>query len=504
MSLQKLKKTYGVFLAIIIGIIVISFVFTGINRVPTGGADTVAMVGDTPVKGREYQMAVEQFMQFANTYFGGKLSKEELEQQKRRVLERLIQGKMMLNIAERMDLRTSDEEVIKTVKSLPYFQTKQGFNLDMYKQALTYQGMTPTQFEESLAQDIKIKELSQLFQSLTVSKAYVDEIKKFKEQKYNVSALRFTKKPLEKFLSVSDSEINAFLKEPTNKAKVKSLFDSRKAQLDSPEQVKARHILIKVTKDVGEDKALNEIEKIRKNLTAKNFAQMADKFTQDPTGKGKGGSLGWFTHGRMVPEFEKEAFSLKLGTISEPVKTTFGYHLILVEDKKETKAAQYQDYEKKIAKEIIQSLDPKKLDQFVAQLESKLTSILSKGNKKELEEASQTYGVTLSLNTDLNLYDGTAGNITLDGKNVDQIFKHPNPNGQVFSARDASTITLIKVNSKIDNSKSEKNKDEKAKEVAANDSTGRKPQEMAMSEKLFQEVLRKEQENTKIKILKQI
>lgn len=503
MSLAKHRKTYGVFLAIIIGVIVISFVFTGVSRAPMGGVDTVAMVGKTPVKGREYQMAIEQTMQFANTYFGGKLRPEDLEQLKRRALDRLIQSKLMLNVADRMDLTVSSEEISKTIKTLPYFQTKQGFNLDLYKQALAYQGMTPAQFEESLAQDMKVKELTQVFQNYSVSKTYGEEIKKFQEQKLSVSAVRFSKKPLEKMIVVSDADVQSFLKEQINVAKVKSLFESRKSMFDRPEEVKARHILIKAEKAGDENAAREQALKIREGLTTQNFAAKANQLTQDPSGKGKGGDLGWFSRGRMVPEFEKEAFSAQVGSISAPVKSSFGYHLILVEGKKEAKAANLADYEKSLAKEIIQSQDSQKLEAVAIQVENKLVELLSRGDKKGLEEAKKNYGLMLATDAELNLFDGAAGAVTLDAKTVEQIFNHPNPQAEVFRTRDAATVTLIKVNGAVV-AKAAAKKDSKGQDLVNPELAGIQAQNMAFTEKLFQELLKKEQENTKIRMLKQI
>ena len=98
--------------------------------------------------------------------------------------------------------------------------------------------------------------------------------------------------------------------------------------LPKPE-VHAAHILIS-TQDKTEEEALTLIQEIHKNVTAANFAEYARKYSQDPGSKDNGGDLGWFGQGAMVPEFEQTAFALDVGKISEPVKTQFGYHLIIV------------------------------------------------------------------------------------------------------------------------------------------------------------------------------
>ena len=126
--------------------------------------------------------------------------------------------------------------------------------------------------------------------------------------------------------------------------------DGRKyydAHKNEYEKVKARHILIRFKgspvpvgekKDLTEEEALAKAKALRARLVAgEDFATIA-KAESDDTGSGSnGGDLNFFGHGQMVPAFEQAAFSQKVGEISEPVKSQFGYHLILVE-KHETKS----------------------------------------------------------------------------------------------------------------------------------------------------------------------
>lgn len=90
-------------------------------------------------------------------------------------------------------------------------------------------------------------------------------------------------------------------------------------------EIRASHILVKTKEDA---------EKIRQEIIAgKDFATAAKEVSLCPSGK-NGGDLGYFGKGAMVPEFEKAAFSLPVGKVSEPVKTQFGWHLIMVTEKK--------------------------------------------------------------------------------------------------------------------------------------------------------------------------
>ena len=90
-------------------------------------------------------------------------------------------------------------------------------------------------------------------------------------------------------------------------------------------KVKASHILVKTESEAR--KILDELKK------GANFAKLAKQVSECPSKK-KGGDLGWFGRGAMVREFEKAAFSLKKGEMSDIVKTQFGYHIIKVTDTK--------------------------------------------------------------------------------------------------------------------------------------------------------------------------
>lgn len=145
-------------------------------------------------------------------------------------------------------------------------------------------------------------------------------------------------------------------------------------------EVNARHILItwkglsnadkKVTRTKAEAKAL--ADKILKEAKANpsGFAALADKDTEDPGGKGKGGELGWFTHSTMVKPFADAAFAAKPGDIVGPVESDFGYHIIKVEDRRVSDARANQEVqkflenEKKSVKPVIVAPDIKAAQAF--------------------------------------------------------------------------------------------------------------------------------------------
>lgn len=140
------------------------------------------------------------------------------------------------------------------------------------------------------------------------------------------------------------------------------------------DEVEASHILIKTTDDSNkplpeaeQKKAKEKAEKVLKEVKAGgDFAELAKKYSQDPGSAAQGGSLGSFGKGMMVPEFEKVAFKMEPGEISDLVKTDFGYHIIKVTDRiKETTS--FEEAKEGIKEEILKN----KYGEKIASLQKK-------------------------------------------------------------------------------------------------------------------------------------
>lgn len=124
----------------------------------------------------------------------------------------------------------------------------------------------------------------------------------------------------------------------------KAYFDANPNQFISEKQVRAKHILVE--KEVQAKEILSEIK------AGKSFEDAAKEYSTCPS-KEKGGDLGYFKKGQMVPEFEKAAFEAAVGELTGPVKTQFGYHLILVEDKKEEQAVSFEDIRENLMEKLL-------------------------------------------------------------------------------------------------------------------------------------------------------
>jgi foldase protein PrsA len=146
---------------------------------------------------------------------------------------------------------------------------------------------------------------------------------------------------------------------------VKAYFDKNHAQFDKPAQVRAKHIL------VADLKTANDVE--AKLKAGGDFAALAKQYSTDPSNKDKGGELGFFGKGAMVPPFQDAAFSQPVGVVGKPVKSPFGYHIIVVEERHPaTKAT--------LASAHDQIVDVLKQQQMQQQVPAFLASLRDKAN----------------------------------------------------------------------------------------------------------------------------
>jgi parvulin-like peptidyl-prolyl isomerase len=159
-------------------------------------------------------------------------------------------------------------------------------------------------------------------------------------------------------------------------ADLQKYYDAHKSEY---EQVHARHILIHTApltagmKEQSDADALAKVQAVRKKIVdGADFAAVASQESDDAGSKVKGGDLGTFKHGQMVPPFDQAAFTLKVGELSEPVKTQYGYHLIKVESRD---AKTFEEVKPEIEKRV----GPQMAQDAVLDLEKKSNVVLDPG-----------------------------------------------------------------------------------------------------------------------------
>ena len=147
-----------------------------------------------------------------------------------------------------------------------------------------------------------------------------------------------------------------------SEADIKAYFDKNRAVFDKPAQVRARHILT-----TDEAKAKEVLGKLK---AGGNWDTLAKQYSTDPSSKDKGGELGFFGRGQMVPPFEKAAFAADVNQIVGPVKSPFGYHVIQVEEKKPATKASLESVHDQIKGQLTQQQQAQQIPLFLQQLRS--------------------------------------------------------------------------------------------------------------------------------------
>ncbi len=354
--LQAIRdRAQGIFAWVMLIAIGIPFALWGIqNYMDTGKEKPAAVVGDREIFDREVNRVYEQSL----SKLVGVADYDE-KALKREALERLIQEEIIVQTAEDKPLVVSDGDVREFIQTLPYFQTDGKFDKEKYKILLSTQGMSSEQFIAQVRRVLLVEQYRRsILDSAFVTKDQVETLLRLKNQERNIEYVTVPLKLSNR--SFSEAEIEDYYRAHVTSFKnpeqvsieyiaisledlakniqateedLRNLYNEQKANFGTEERRKVSHILIPVeSQDKEADKTvLAKVTEIRERLTkGEDFAKLAKEVSGDPISAKQGGDLGFIEKGAFEENFTKAAFALKPGELSEPVRTSFGYHLIKV------------------------------------------------------------------------------------------------------------------------------------------------------------------------------
>ncbi|HEY3570336.1 MAG TPA: peptidyl-prolyl cis-trans isomerase [Thermoanaerobaculia bacterium] len=331
-----------------------------------GDAGTVAKVGSETVTREEFKRAYQRMTDMYRQIYGGQLPQGLEKQLYQQTLSQTVVQKTLLLEARRLGLAVTDAELRDRILSIPGFKDEQGNFIGEAAYARAIQNAFQTSvadFEKELRNELLMKKLNDALQAnLYVSeediqRAYRDQVERAKIRYIQVPRARFSLQT-----SATPDEVKAYYDshkqefslpeqrdiayllvngyQLADQVKVsdqdlRSYYDAHKSEYAQEEQVKARHILVMVNDQRNDAQAQARIAEVKKKLEGgADFAAMAREYSDDTASKDKGGDLGYFGRNKMVKEFEDAAFSAQPGKLVGPVKSSFGYHLIEVTDKR--------------------------------------------------------------------------------------------------------------------------------------------------------------------------
>jgi peptidyl-prolyl cis-trans isomerase D len=374
------------------------------------GNNVIAKVGDEEITVTQVQ---DQARNMGRQQFPKGLPSQLMPFLIQRASESLIMQRAMLVEAQRLGLKVSDEELMNELQQGPFgeqlFPGGKFIGEQQYEDFVANFNMSVPQFEQAVKDDILRRKLIDMISGgVTVSQDAV--VREFKRQntkvKFEYAALSVDE--VKKQIHPSEAELKAYYEKNkqmyTNsipeKRKVRyilvdltRLSDQAQVTPDDlqryyrehqdeyrvPDQVNVRHILIKTptpgpdgkVDQKGIDAAKKKAEDILKQLkSGGNFAELAKKYSEDPGSAKNGGSLGWIQRGRTVPEFEKAAFSTPVGQTTDPVQSSYGFHIIHVDDKQEAHLKSLDEVKAEIEPAIRQQKAAQAAEQLAGKVET--------------------------------------------------------------------------------------------------------------------------------------
>ncbi|MDA8792800.1 SurA N-terminal domain-containing protein [Bacteriovoracaceae bacterium] len=427
-------------------IIVFSFMFTTQQYSGSVAGDSVANVDGRDVKIKEYQGALEQQINFYTQIYGGKrLTAKQIKQFgiKQFVLDNLVQKKVLLNLADKIGITIGEKEVKQTIKDQEYFKTEGKFDVNRYRQLLRANAYTPGSYEKLMIEEGQAAKMNDLLRSFTYSDDFIKNHSRVNLDTIKAHTVKIDKDKLIELVAITNQKVDDFAKEEKNQAIIKAIYNQRSKLYKKYGEVKASHILVKTGNTKSENQAKAEIEAIRKTLTTKNFATIANQKTEDPSGKGKGGKLGWFKKGVMDKNFEKVAFGTAKGKISAPVKSQFGYHLIFVQDKKEEVITPLEKVKKEVVKFHLQKSDLEAQKAMNDKVEKEVIDLLKNNDMKNLTKLEKKYGLTIQKDIEINQLSVNAGNLKFNNEALITKFFEKGAKFVAVSESDASFIKVL-------------------------------------------------------------
>jgi len=344
-------------------------------------ASTVAQIGDVKLTAQQVVNQMQRIMQRGN------LPPEMIDAYLPQMVDRMVDERAMDYEFTRMGLTVTDEEVLNAIQGnqafAQYFKDGALIAKDDLEQSLARNGMTMQDLVDDVRRTLMTKKVQNIvYASIVVPDQEMEEAYRRERERATIKYIAFPAAKFRDQVKPTSEELHAYFEAHHNEyftpekrsfqvlildqAKMEQTLTVSDADLHAayaasmdnfrmPERVKARHILIKTQgkSDAEKKAALAKAEDLLKQLKAgADFGKLAEKNSEDSSNAPKGGDLGYFVRGQMVPEFDKAAFALNPGQLSGIVTTEFGYHIVKVEEKEKARVKPFDEVKADLGAEL--------------------------------------------------------------------------------------------------------------------------------------------------------
>jgi peptidyl-prolyl cis-trans isomerase D len=373
---------------VILFLIIITFGFFGVDQYnKSGGGDAPATVNGEKISQQEFDNAVRQQQERVREQAGANFDPAMFDnpEVKRMILDSLVNQRLLSSQARSVGLSLSDDQLAQIIAGIEAFQKDGKFDKQRYESALSGQNMSPLVFESRVRDELSTRQLVDAYiKNGYASQTGADNLIRLNEQQRVVSVAQISPDSFVGQVKVEDAAVKAYYENnqkefqtperarveylifsvsallsqvTVDEAEIKKYYEEHQSEFSTPELRKAAHILIAVdakTSDAEKQAAKIKAEEVLKQVKQEpaQFAQLAQKYSQDPGSAANGGDLGMFGRGMMVKPFDDAVFKLLVGEVSGLVQSDFGFHIIKLLGVKGGKAQALSEVKGVIAQKI--------------------------------------------------------------------------------------------------------------------------------------------------------
>lgn len=359
--LQRIRDSFGPWvLGVILGLIAVTFVFWGVDNTLTQTTFAAKVNGENiPLEqfDLELQGQQRQYQQLYRTELTDDLRREL----RASVLERLVQQEALSQRVDEAGYRVSDARLTEFIRSVAAFQINGEFSMDQYHALLAQQGLLPATFEEEQRERLAMLELQgaiaeSTFLTPAEFRRYIELYNQRREIAYALFdvetfvpdvviaeaaiAARYeadkesyrTAETVDlEYIELTQADIAASI--DVSEEALRSFYEEERARFETPDERRARHILV----EIGDDEAAARAEAERaaeRVRGGEDFGAVASEVSDDAGTSAQGGDLGWRTRGMLAGPFEDALFEMSVGEIRGPVQSQFGFHVIKLDEQR--------------------------------------------------------------------------------------------------------------------------------------------------------------------------